>query len=191
MGRFRPKKDFMIRGIVMSKRKRKFADDGWAVWIDGEDISTIHINDWLNPNGKSYVDIAIHIRGIKVCKALNVYVPFLVLAEEIEDVSLSFGNTKILQAIFSAACIVDYKKNQHTSEIAYNGKTVDIVHISTMNFQAEPYQAEHGFVWICSNYNHIWITMKPISFGVCPINLWTPYSSLMLMWEMRWNGCGT
>ena len=122
----------------MSKKQRKFADDGWAVWIDGEDTSTIHINDWLNPKGKSYVDIAIHIRGIKLCKSLNVYVPFPVSVEEIDDVSLSFENTKILQAIFSAACIVDYKKNQHASEIAYNGKTVDIVHISTTDFQAEP-----------------------------------------------------
>ena len=119
----------------MPKKKRKFADDGWAVWIDGEDTSTIHINDWLNPAGKSYVDIAIHIRGIKSSKLLNVYVPFPVLNEEIEDISLSFGDTKILQAIFSSVCIVDYKKNQHTSEIAYNGKTVDIVHISTMDFQ--------------------------------------------------------
>ena len=122
----------------MSKKKRKFADDGWAVWIDGEDTSTIHINDWLNPMGKSYVDIAVHIRGIKSCKALNVYVPFPVLEEEVEDVSLSFGDTKILQAIFSAACIVDYKKNPHASEIAYNGKTVDIIHISTTGFQTEP-----------------------------------------------------
>ncbi|MBR2938160.1 MAG: hypothetical protein IKB80_06705 [Oscillospiraceae bacterium] len=122
----------------MPKKQRKFADDGWAVWIDGEDTSTIHINDWLNPMSKSYVDIAIHIRGIKSSKSLNVYVPFQVFDEEIEDVSLSFGDTKILQAVFSAACIVDYKKNQHTSEIAYNGKTVDIVHISTTSFKAEP-----------------------------------------------------
>ena len=122
----------------MPKKQRKFADDGWAVWIDGEDTSTIHINDWLNPKGKSYVDIAIHIRGIKVSKSLNVYVPFPVQNEEIQDVSLSFDNTKILQAIFSTACIVDYKKNQHTSEIAYNGKTVDIVHISTTNFNTKP-----------------------------------------------------
>ena len=121
----------------MPKKQRKFADDGWAGWIDGEDISTVHINDWLGPKGKSYVDIAIHIRGIKSSKALNVYVPFPIMKEEIEDVSLSFWDTKILQAIFSAACIVDYKKNQHTSEIAYNGKTVDIVHISTTSFDVE------------------------------------------------------
>ena len=122
----------------MPKKHRKFADDGWAIWIDGDDTSTIHINDWLNPKGKSYIDIAIHIRGIGASKLLNVYVPFHVTKEEIDDVSLSFENTKILQAIFSAACIVDYKKNQHTSEIAYNGKTIDIVHISTLNFKAEP-----------------------------------------------------
>ena len=121
----------------MPKKRRKFADDGWAVWIDGEDRSTIHINDWLNPRGKSYVDIALHIRGIQSSKSLNVYVPFAVSADEVEDVSLSFGDTKILQAIFSAACIVDFKKNPHTSEIAYNGKTVDIVHISTLNFESE------------------------------------------------------
>lgn len=122
----------------MPKKHRKFADDGWAIWLDGDDTSTIHINDWLNPKGKSYIDIAIHIRGIGASKLLNVYVPFHVTKEEIDDVSLSFENTKILQAIFSAACIVDYKKNQHTSEIAYNGKTIDIVHISTLNFKAEP-----------------------------------------------------
>ena len=47
----------------MPKKQRKFADDGWAVWIDGDDVSTIYINDWLNPKGKSYVDLAVRIRG--------------------------------------------------------------------------------------------------------------------------------
>jgi hypothetical protein len=119
----------------MPKKERKFADDGWAVWIDGEDTSTVYINDWLNPKGKSYVDIAIRIRGVKSSKNLFVYVPFAVSTEEIEDVSFRFDDTRILQATFSAACIVDYKKNECTSEIAYNGKTVDVVHISTFEYQ--------------------------------------------------------
>ncbi len=122
----------------MPKKHRKFADDGWAVWIDGEDTSTVYINDWLNPKGKSYVDIAVRIRGVKSSNSLNVYVPFEVSYDEIEDVSLLFNDTKILQATFSSACIVDYMKNEHTSEIAYNGKTVDIVHISTASFDTEP-----------------------------------------------------
>ena len=121
----------------MPKKHRKFADDGWAAWIDGEDTSTVYINNWLNPKGKSYVDMAIRVRGIKATKALNVYIPFVVSPDEIEDVSLLFNDTKILQATFSAACIVDYKKNEHTSEIAYNGKTVDIVHISTLDYQTK------------------------------------------------------
>ena len=121
----------------MPKKQRKFADDGWAVWIDGDDTSTVYINDWLNPKGKSYIDIAVRIRGVKVSKALHVYVPFTVSRDEIKDVSLLFRDTKILQATFSSACIVDYKKNEYTSEIAYNGKTVDIVHISTLEYQAD------------------------------------------------------
>ena len=121
----------------MAKKQKKFADDGWAVWIDGDDTSTVYINDWLNPKGNSYVDIAVRIRGVKSGKALYVYIPFAVSRDEIEDVSLRFQDTKILQATFSAACIVDYQKNRHTSEIAYNGKTVDIVHISTLGYRAE------------------------------------------------------
>ena len=121
----------------MAKKQRKFADDGWAVWIDGDDTSTVYINNWLNPKGKSYVDMAIRVRGIQATKALNVYIPFVVSPDEIEDVSLLFKDTKILQATFSAACIVDYKKNEHTSEIAYNGKTIDIVHISTLTYQTK------------------------------------------------------
>ena len=119
----------------MPKKQRKFADDGWAIWIDGDDTSTVYINDWLNPKGKSYVDLAIRVRGVKVSKCLHVYVPFVVSREEIEDVSLLFQDKKILQATFSAACIVEYKKNECTSEIAYNGKTVDIVHISCLEYQ--------------------------------------------------------
>ena len=118
----------------MPKERRKFADDGWAVWIDGDDVSTVYINDWLNPKGKSFVDFAVRIRGVKDSKTLNVYVPFLVQREEIEDVSLRFSDTKILQATFSASCLIEYKKNEYTSEIAYNGKIIDIVHIGVIDY---------------------------------------------------------
>ena len=121
----------------MLKKQRKYADDGWAIWVDGDDTSTVYINDWLNPKGRNYVDIAVRIRGVKSSNGLNVYVPFVVSHDEIEDVSLLFYDTKILQATFSATCIVDYKKNEHTSEIAYNGKTVDIVHINTLEYQVQ------------------------------------------------------
>ena len=122
----------------MPKKERKFADDGWAVWVDGEDTSTVYINDWLNPKGISYVDIAVRVRGVSLSNNLYVYVPFSVSLNEIDDVSLLFNDTKILQATFSATCIVDYMKNEHTSEIAYNGKTVDIVHISTLDYKIRP-----------------------------------------------------
>ena len=119
----------------MAKKQRKFVDDGWAIWTDGDDICTIYLNDWLNPKGDSYIDLAIRIRNVKVNTRMRVYIPFVISREEIDDVSLLFNDTKILQAVFGSACIVDYKKNEFTSEIAYIGKTVDIVHISTLEYQ--------------------------------------------------------
>ena len=121
----------------MSNKQRRFADDEWAVWIDGDDTSTVYLNDWINPRGRSYVDLAIRIRGVLGSTGLHVYVPFVVAREEIEDVSLRYEDRKILQATFNAACIIDYMKNAHASEVAYNGKTVDIVHISTLDYRLE------------------------------------------------------
>ena len=121
----------------MAKRK-KFADDGWAIWIAGEDTSTFYLNEWVNPQGKSYVDVAIRIRGVKDTRNLNVYMPFSVEKTEIEDLSHYLKDESVFRAIFSTRCILDYKKNQYTSEMAYHGKTVDLVHISCMDYAVKP-----------------------------------------------------
>ena len=122
----------------MSKKNKFFADDGWAMWVDGDDVSTVYLNDWLNPKGKSYVDVAVHIRGVNETTALNMYFPFSVNKNEIDDVSLKFDDENLSRAIFSSMCVIDYKKNEVTSEIAYNGKTVDIVHLSALDYTVEP-----------------------------------------------------
>ena len=119
----------------MASKNKRFADDGWAVWVNGDDNSTVYINDWLNPQGESYVDFAVRIRGVKASKALNVYVPFSVTKEEIQDTSLCFEDEEVLRATFSAACIIDYKKNKCTSEVAYNARTIDLVHISCLDYE--------------------------------------------------------
>lgn len=122
----------------MSKKNKFFADDGWAMWVDGDDVSTIYLNNWLNPKGKSYMDVAIHIRGIKDTTSLSMYFPFALDKNEIEDVSLRFSDENLSRAIFSSMCVIDYKKNEATSEIAYNGKTVDIVHLSALEYTVNP-----------------------------------------------------
>ena len=122
----------------MSKKNKFFADDGWAMWVDGDDVSTIYLNNWLNPKGKSYMDVAIHIRGINDTTSLSMYFPFALDKNEIEDVSLRFSDKNLSRAIFSSMCVIDYKKNEATSEIAYNGKTVDIVHLSALDYTVNP-----------------------------------------------------
>ena len=113
----------------MAKRK-SFADDGWAIWVTGEDVSTFYLNEWVNPQGKSYVDVAVRVRGVKSTHDLNIYIPFQVGKNEIQDLSHYLKNENIFRAIFSTRCIFDYMKNRCTSEMAYHGKTVDLVHIS-------------------------------------------------------------
>ena len=122
----------------MASKNKRFADDGWAVWVNGDDNSTVYMNDWLTPAGDSYVDFAVRIRGVKSSALLNVYVPFGVTKDEITDTSLNFEDEGVLRATFSAACIIDYKKNECTSEIAYNARTIDLVHISCLEYELKP-----------------------------------------------------
>lgn len=122
----------------MASKNKRFADDGWAVWVNGDDNSTVYINDWLTPTGDSYVDFAVRIRGVKSSASLNVYVPFGVTKDEITDTSVNFEDEGVLRATFSAACIIDYKKNECTSEIAYNARTIDLVHISCLEYELKP-----------------------------------------------------
>ena len=106
--------------------------------MNGDDNSTVYINDWLTPMGDSFVDFAVRIRGVKSSVSLHVYVPFSVTKDEITDVSLSFKDEGVLRATFSAACIIDYKKNECTTEIAYNARTIDLVHISCLEYELKP-----------------------------------------------------
>ena len=122
----------------MASKNKRFADDGWAIWVNGDDNSTVYINDWLTPTGDSYVDFTVRIRGVKSSALLNVYVPFGVTKDEITDTSLNFEDEGVLRATFSAACIIDYKKNECTSEIAYNARTIDLVHISCLEYELKP-----------------------------------------------------
>ena len=121
----------------MAKHKH-FADDGWAMWVNGDDISTFYLNEWVNPQGKSYVDVSVRIRGVKSTHDLNLYIPFEISATEIEDLSHHLRNEDVFRAIFSARCILDYMKNQYTSELAYHGKTVDLVHLSCTDYTLTP-----------------------------------------------------
>lgn len=124
----------------MSKRK-SFVDDGWAIWVMGDDTSTLYLNQWINPRGKSYVDVAIRIRRIRGTHALNVYIPFEVKPSEVEDLSSHLRDEAVFRGIFSTRCILDYKKNPCTSELAYHGKTVDLVHLSATEYTVSPLAA--------------------------------------------------
>ena len=114
----------------LSIKTRKFADDGWGIWIDGDDRSTVYLNEWINPKGKSYVDIGVRIYGAKKANELNIYVPFGITADEITDLSVELEDDAILRGLFNTNGIVDAEKNEYTSELKYDGHMVSLINLS-------------------------------------------------------------
>ena len=129
----------------MGNKKRRFADDGWALWIDGDDKSTIYLNEWINPKGKNFVDISVRIYGAKGAKSVNLFIPFAIEANEITDLSYMLSDSSALRALFNTNGKVDFKKTKYTSELRYDGRTVSLINLSNEFTQVKP--TSHGTVF--------------------------------------------
>ena len=128
----------------MGNKKRRFADDGWALWIDGDDRSTIYLNEWINPKGKSYVDISVRVYGAKNAKTVNFFVPFEVEKSEITDLSYMLADSSALRALFNTNGKVDSEKTKYTSELRYDNRTVSLINLT--NEFAEIKKVSYGTV---------------------------------------------
>ena len=114
----------------MGSKKRRFADDGWALWIDGDDRSTIYLNEWINPKGRNYVDISVRVYGAKEAKTVNFFVPFVIDENEITDLSYILSDISALRALFNTNGKVDSEKNKYTSELRYDNRTVSLINLA-------------------------------------------------------------
>ena len=114
----------------MGSKKRRFADDGWALWIDGDDRSTIYLNEWINPKGRSYVDLSVRVYGAKKAKYVNFFVPFEVEKDEITDLSYMLSDSSALRALFNTNGKVDSEKTKYTSELRYDNRTVSLINLT-------------------------------------------------------------
>ena len=114
----------------MGNKKRRFADDGWALWIDGDDRSTIYLNEWINPRGRSYVDISVRVYGAKEANEVNFFVPFETEKNEITDLSYMLSDSSALRALFNTNGKVDSEKTKYTSELRYDNRTVSLINLA-------------------------------------------------------------
>ena len=114
----------------MGSKKRRFADDGWALWIDGDDRSTIYLNEWINPKSKSFVDISVRVYGAIEAKAVNFFVPFEIERNEITDLSYMLADSSALRALFNTNGKVDSEKTKYTSELRYDNRTVSLINLT-------------------------------------------------------------
>ena len=128
----------------MGSKKRRFADDGWALWIDGDDRSTIYLNEWINPKGKNFVDVSIRVYGAKQTKRVNLFIPtwheslkkyvldhgFVKDNYEDECYVLTFNNRKMEVNLPEGYKILDgnttpdfYLSNTHRFSFNYGGES--------------------------------------------------------------------
>ena len=121
----------------MGVKKRKFVDDGWALWIDGDDRSTIYLNEWINPKGRSYVDISVRVYGAKETKSVNLFVPFVIEENEITDLSYMLSDSSALRALFNTNGKIDSEKTKYTSELRYENRTVSLINLTNEFIKVE------------------------------------------------------
>ncbi len=122
----------------MGNKKRKFADDGWALWIEGDDRSTIYLNEWINPKGKSFVDVSVRIYGAKSTRNVNFFVPFSIENGEITDLSYLLSEPAALRALFNTNGKVDAEKTRYTSELRYDNRTVSLINLTDEFVKTKP-----------------------------------------------------
>ena len=114
----------------MGSKIRRFADDGWAVWIDGDEKSTVYFNEWINPAGKSYVDVGIRMYGAANAKQVDIYIPFEVGKQEIKDLSPILTDEDILRGIFNNRCKVMNQDKENVFEIRYGKHLINVIRLS-------------------------------------------------------------
>ncbi len=114
----------------MSKKIRKYTDEGWALWITGDRQSTLYLNEWVNPSGKSFVDVSTRIYNAKNVTEANFFVPFHISASEITDLSDMLCTPSVLQAVFNTNGKVDTEINKYTAELNYDERCVSLVKLS-------------------------------------------------------------
>ena len=119
------------------------------MWIEGDDKSTIYLNEWINPKGKNYVDVSVRVYGAKQTRAVNFFIPFEVDKSEITDLSYMLADGTALRALFNTNGKVDSEKTKYTSELSYDNRTVSLV-----------------------NLNDEFVTLKKVAYGtVITVNL--------------------
>lgn len=117
----------------MGRITQQFATDGFAIWMKGNQSNynfDIHINEWIQPKDKTYIDIGIRLYDSKQLKECFIYVPYNFSTDELIDLSLKLANENIARGIFNANCLIKSSSNSPITEIEYNGRKENIINLS-------------------------------------------------------------
>lgn len=168
----------------MFKPERQFANDGFAVWLSGDNDkckSDIHINEWIIKNDTCYIDFGIRVYDAHNVSQVNLYIPYGLKRYDAKDLSNYLLKEDIAKGIFNAPCIITPHINRYVSRIEYNNRTENILKL----------YSEYFYVTELPNETRLTINLKDIreqfTENEVYIRLRIPHKSITKMFKsMLW-----
>ena len=119
-------------------QQKKFFNDSFAIWILGnKNRSDVHINEWLIPTDENYIDFGIRIYEVNQVDVLGLFVPYILMENEIEDLWDKMCNEKIARGVLNALCSISQNSNSGIIDIEYKNKKENIIKLSLLNIKIE------------------------------------------------------
>lgn len=119
-------------------QQKKFFNDSFAIWILGnKNRSDVHINEWLIPADENYIDFGIRIYEVNQVDVLGLFVPYILMENEIEDLWDKMCNEKIARGVLNALCSISQNSNSGIIDIEYKNKKENIIKLSLLNIKIE------------------------------------------------------
>lgn len=120
----------------MGKIQHQFSTDGFAIWLTGnnnEHDFDVHINEWIIPKDKNYIDIGIRLYDITQINSCSIFIPYLVSNNDITDLGYTLSNEKIARGIFNANCSIKTSSTSSIIEINYNERNENIICLNAIS----------------------------------------------------------
>ncbi len=121
----------------MDKTSNKFINDNFAIVLSGSNNKLecdVHINDWVVYPFGSYIDFGFRIYNIIDVTTLEIYVPYKIGKEDIQDLAPLFGDEKVSRGMTNTIAKIITSTTNPSIDIEYYGITETIYFLSLIDY---------------------------------------------------------
>lgn len=117
-------------------KQKNYINEGFAIWLEGNKFqSDVHINQWLLPINKSFIDFGIRIYEVQEVNKIGLFIPYQVDETEIEDLCDKMYDEKVARGVFNALCTITQSSTSGIMEIEYNNRKENIIKLALLKIE--------------------------------------------------------